>query len=103
MKVSKIAVLAVASALAVSTVSFGSSNAPINLVWEGKNVQFDVPPQIIDGRQMVPMRKLMETLGYEVSWNSGTQTAIWGSTSVAVTTRKRMENYSIINLSPKRL
>lgn len=34
----------------------------------GYKVQFDVPPQIINGRTMVPMRKIFEALGANVDW-----------------------------------
>ena len=41
---------------------------------DGKKVDFDVQPQIIDGRVMVPLRKIFETLGASVKWNDETQT-----------------------------
>jgi len=31
-------------------------------------VDFDVQPQIVDGRTMIPVRAMMETLGYQVGW-----------------------------------
>lgn len=34
-----------------------------------KYIKFDVNPQIIDGRTMVPIRAVAEELGYIVSWN----------------------------------
>lgn len=34
----------------------------------GSAISFDVPPQIIDGRTMVPMRKIFEQLGASVDW-----------------------------------
>lgn len=36
----------------------------------------DVPPQIIDGRTMVPVRIVSEALGAEVSWDGETKTVI---------------------------
>ena len=41
---------------------------------DGEKVDFDVQPQIIDGRVMVPLRKIFETLGASVKWNDETQT-----------------------------
>lgn len=38
-------------------------------------IAFDVPPQLIDGRTMVPLRKIFEALGATVSWDDETQTA----------------------------
>lgn len=37
-------------------------------------IVFDVPPQIINNRTMVPMRKIFETLGATVEWNPNTKT-----------------------------
>ena len=34
----------------------------------GKITTFDVPPEIVDGRTMVPMRKIFETLGANIQW-----------------------------------
>lgn len=36
----------------------------------GEYLDFDVPPQIIDGRTMVPMRKIFESLGATVKWDN---------------------------------
>jgi len=41
----------------------------------GAPITFDVPPQMIGGRTMVPMRAIFEALGAEVEWDAGTQTA----------------------------
>ena len=35
---------------------------------DSKYIEFDVEPQIIDGRTMVPIRAIAEELGYNVSW-----------------------------------
>lgn len=40
----------------------------------GTMLEFDVPPQIINGRTMVPMRKIFESLGADVTWNGETKT-----------------------------
>lgn len=41
----------------------------ISVKINGSLLSFDVPPQIINGRTMVPMRKIFETLGANVEWN----------------------------------
>lgn len=47
----------------------------IPLFINGQQVIFqDVPPQIIDNRTMVPVRKLSEALGAMVNWDPATQT-----------------------------
>lgn len=49
----------------------------IRVMLNGQEIAFDVPPQIISDRTMVPMRAIFEALGYEVNWKgeSGTITA----------------------------
>ncbi len=40
----------------------------------GKQLAFDVPPVIQDGRTLVPLRTIFEELGATVEWEAGTQT-----------------------------
>lgn len=42
---------------------------PIKLLIEGKEVQADVPPVMVDNRVMVPIRVIAESLGADVNWN----------------------------------
>ena len=42
---------------------------------DGKEISFDVPPQIINGRTMVPIRAVFEALGATLEWNAATRTA----------------------------
>jgi hypothetical protein len=46
----------------------------IKVVLNGAELSFDVPPQLINNRTMVPMRKIFEALGATVDWNNSTQT-----------------------------
>lgn len=48
--------------------------ALITVVYNGKKIQFDQFPIIEDGRTLVPLRAIFETLGAEVDWNGDTQT-----------------------------
>ena len=43
---------------------------------DGTMVEFDVAPQIINDRTMVPMRAIFEQIGAEVTWDDSTKTAI---------------------------
>ena len=48
----------------------------IDEIWvylDGQRLEFDVQPQIIDGRTMVPMRKIFESMGATVEWENSTQ------------------------------
>jgi len=40
----------------------------ISIVVDGKTLQPDVPPIIVEGRTMVPMRIIFEELGADVTW-----------------------------------
>ncbi len=53
------------------TVSVGA----VSLYVDTDLIQTDVPPAIVDGRTMVPMRAIFEALGAEVGWDGDTRTA----------------------------
>lgn len=46
----------------------------IKVMLDGTVLSFDVPPQIINDRTMVPMRAIFEALGATVDWSSDTKT-----------------------------
>jgi len=46
----------------------------ISVLLDGAPLAFDVPPQMINGRTMVPLRAIFEALGAEIKWVAGTQT-----------------------------
>ena len=45
----------------------------IEVLLDGAPIEFDVPPQVIDSRTLVPLRAIFEALGAEVHWNPETQ------------------------------
>ena len=47
----------------------------ISVKYNGENIVFDVPPQAIEGRVMVPLRAIFEYIGAEVEWDGWTETA----------------------------
>lgn len=47
----------------------------ITVQYNEKNIDFDIPPQIINERVMVPLRAIFEHLGADVEWDDWTQTA----------------------------
>ena len=49
---------------------------PLKLLLYGDEIAFDVPPQIINGRTMVPLRAIFETLGATVDWEETTRTVV---------------------------
>ena len=55
--------------------SISAAADAIRVQINGEDVLFDTPPQIINGRTMVPMRKIFEELGATVIWDDETKTA----------------------------
>jgi len=47
--------------------------SPIKVTKDGKAISFDVPPQILQGRTMVPYRGIANSLGGKVSWDANTR------------------------------
>jgi hypothetical protein len=61
--------------LTISATSFTvSASNEVSVLLDGELLEFDVPPQIINGRTMVPMRKIFESLGATVEWEGNTRT-----------------------------
>ena len=59
----------------------------ISVILDGKLVEYDVPPLLLFGSVLVPLRKTCESLGATVDWNQATQTvtATKGDTTVKLT------------------
>lgn len=63
-----------------------SADENIKVIIDIKNVKFDVPPTIVNGRTLVPLRAIFEALGATVEWDDATQT---------VTSEKGTYDYSV--------
>ena len=48
----------------------------VSVIVNGSTVKFDQPPIIIDGRTLVPVRAVFESLGVNVEWIADTQTVL---------------------------
>lgn len=61
-----------------------ASNETISVLVDTVKVNFDVEPQIIDGRTMVPVRAIFDSLGAVVKWDGNNQmvTAKKGNTTI---------------------
>ena len=70
----KIAGLFLSVALLIIMTTSAFANGEIKVAIDGEYVEFDVKPQIINDRTMVPLRAIFEALGAEVDWDSDTQT-----------------------------
>ena len=56
----------------------------ISVALDGQTIPFDTPPCLENGRVLVPMRGIMESLGYTVEWQQNTKTvqAVKGETTI---------------------
>ena len=61
------------SSMAVTT---SADNNEISVYLDGVKIEFDVKPQIINGRTMVPIRAIFEKMGAVVEWDGNTSSAI---------------------------
>lgn len=57
-----------AAMLMTSFVAVHGDENDIEVLLDGQAIEFDVPPQIVGDRTLVPFRAIFESLGYEVEW-----------------------------------
>ncbi|HSW63103.1 MAG TPA: copper amine oxidase N-terminal domain-containing protein [Dissulfurispiraceae bacterium] len=60
-----------------------ASSPQIRLIINGQEINTDVPPQLIDGRVLVPARFVAEPLGAQVQWDAEKNAVVINSTSPA--------------------
>lgn len=71
----KLSIVLLSLAMAFNTCSLvGYADNGISVTLNGEALTFDVQPQLIDNRTMVPLRKIFEAMGAIVDWNNNTQT-----------------------------
>jgi len=56
------------------TATIVNAENEISVKLNGEAIAFDVQPQIVEGRTMVPMRAIFEALGASVEWDNATRT-----------------------------
>jgi len=62
-------ILAVILVFSLFVIPVSAEVPEIRVILDGVELEFDVPPMIIDNRTMVPMRAIFEALGAEVEWD----------------------------------
>jgi len=72
----RILCLLVVLAMVMPTFGLSAMANGITVLLNGEKMEFDVPPIILNGRTLVPLRAIFESLGAEVSWDSISETAI---------------------------
>lgn len=55
-------------------ISANNYDDSITVELDGNKIDFDVNPQVVDGRTLVPLRKIFEEIGALVKWDDETQT-----------------------------
>ena len=78
-------ILALTFILSFCTIVNAEEN--IKVIIDIKTVKFDVPPTIVNGRTLVPLRAIFEALGATVDWDDATQTVTSekGETKISLT------------------
>ena len=72
--IKKVLCLILTVLMAISTTGSVMASDNIKVRLGGKLIDFDVQPQLINDRTMVPLRAIFEALGATVDWNGDTQT-----------------------------
>lgn len=57
---------------------------PVKVVLDDENFTFDVPPTIISGRTLVPVRKIVESMGGDVAWKANNKTVTVNRDNTAI-------------------
>ena len=81
MMISVLTLLILTTAMSYNAIAFASPAAQptavlpdISVYLDGQPLTFDVQPQIINGRTVVPLRAIFEAMGAKVNWDGDTQT-----------------------------
>jgi uncharacterized secreted protein with C-terminal beta-propeller domain len=79
-----LAVLAVFLVVFIFLISTGSASGQVRVMLDGRQLSFEVPPEIENGRTLVPLRDIFEAMGAEVTWDEKGQavTATLGETTL---------------------
>lgn len=70
MKKTKMILLVVIAFTMIITSISTIAETPITVTLDGQQLQFEVPPKIINERTIVPMRTIVESMGATLEWNS---------------------------------
>lgn len=69
----------------LSGLSAYAKDSEITVELDGEKIEFDVNPEVVNGRTMVPLRKIFEKIGALVKWNDDTQTVSARKNSKTIT------------------
>jgi len=82
-----LAMLSISSGILHAQSAGDTGEDGIHVVLDGKKLTFDVPPQMMNGRTLVPLRAIFEEMGAAIEWDGALQTvtAKKGDTVVTLT------------------
>ena len=61
------------------------ADSAVKVEFDGKTLEFpDAQPKIVDSRTMVPLRSIFEKLGFGISWDANTRSALLSGNGVRV-------------------
>lgn len=72
----KIAIFSLIVLTLLSGTVFAQDESKINVLIDNKVILFDVDPIVIEGRTMVPFRKIFEIFEFKVDWAASTSTVL---------------------------
>lgn len=64
----------IAAVAAACAFSANAANGNISVMLDGKTLEFEQPPVIVEERTLVPLRAIFESLGADVEWDDETKT-----------------------------
>ncbi len=76
MKFSNILIYIMVAVMCFTYIPAAAEEIPVTVMVDGGYVSFDVQPTIIEGRTLVPVRAIFESLGAQVEWQGDTRTAV---------------------------
>lgn len=62
-------------------------------------LDFDVMPQVLEGRTMIPIRQMMEKIDYQVSWEPSTSTVVCKSDAYKIDLQLNNKNILVTDLA----
>ncbi|OQB13607.1 MAG: Carboxylesterase NlhH [Firmicutes bacterium ADurb.Bin193] len=72
----------------------------IKVIFNGKKLEFDVPPMIVNDRTLVPFRALFEAMGATIHWDEATQTVTGVKDTITIQLKI---DYNIANVNGKEI
>ncbi|MBE6680076.1 MAG: copper amine oxidase N-terminal domain-containing protein [Ruminococcaceae bacterium] len=91
-------VLAICAIFVFSFANTVCAATEITVLINGEKAEFDVPPQIIGNRTMVPMRKTFDLLGAKVEWIAEMRMAVATYSTYIVSMPIGADSFTVTNV-----